>query len=318
MSIAIIVDGEETGRLEIAREGNYTLFYGHCADPGRLLRLSVYGGGEEGYIGVMMPDHGALSVKKRFSRYDLRSFPATIEYAGEAKQRRLTPKTETVPGEETDGKTPAREDEEKTEAECAASAAAEEKTADEAEEDASAAEKDASDVEKEASPPGANVAAREKDPAVPGKDAVTTKKTAPAPGTDAPAPGKPSLAFGKAAPAVPPRPACPRYEARSAHFTAAESDESSAAGEERCSDEDSAENGAPASVPEPPAPAARSPDGGTLLWYEVGDGSLYTVWQGRPYVAIPLSSHGLPEEKIVERRRIEGVDYAVFAARHWG
>ena len=79
MDVPIRINGEVTGKLEIMPEGNYTLFLGRCADPGRLLRLSVYGGGREGYIGVMMPEGGTVTVKKRFTRYDLRAFPATIE-----------------------------------------------------------------------------------------------------------------------------------------------------------------------------------------------------------------------------------------------
>lgn len=176
MKVPIVIDGQETGKLEIEREGSYTLFRGRCADPGRLLRLSVYGDGREGYIGVMMPEGGSVTVKKRYSRFDLRSFPETVEYAGEA------------------GRLP----------------------------------------EKRAEPE-------------------------------------------KAACEVPPEPP-----------------------EETESGEETSPDGEPPGEEE-------------LVWYETGDGSLYTRWEGRCFVAIPHSA-GLPAEKMLERRRIEGTDYAVFEA----
>ena len=56
------------------------------------------------------------------------------------------------------------------------------------------------------------------------------------------------------------------------------------------------------------------PGGGELLWYEAGDGTLYTRWEGRVYVAVPLAGHGLPIRNMLEQRRIEGTDYAIYAA----
>ena len=54
----IMIDGEHAGTLTVARRGLLTEFTARCADPGRLLRLSVYGGGREGYLGVMAPEGG--------------------------------------------------------------------------------------------------------------------------------------------------------------------------------------------------------------------------------------------------------------------
>ena len=180
MDVPIKIDGRETGRLSIRQEGPYTVFEGRSEDPGRLLRLSVYGGGQEGKLGVMMPEKGTLSIRKKLSRSDLRNFPERIDYAGEAGAR-------------------------------------------------------------------------------------------PAP----PPPPPP--------PQNPPEPV-PREEAVPA--------------------------------PEvPPAPPPEKPEsGGDLLWYSAGDGSLFTSWEGRRYRAVPAAAHGLPESLIVEKRKIEGVDYAVFEA----
>ena len=180
MKVPILIDGEEKGKLEICREGNYTLFRGQCADPGRLLRLSVYGGEKEGYIGVMMPEGGQVTVTKRCSRFDLRSFPETVEYAGEAGQP----------------------------------------------------------VKKRESPP-------------------------------------------------PPEPPVPE--------NVPETEREEALCEEG---EESAE----------------PPGEGELVWYETGDGSLYTRWEGRCFVAIPCAAVGVPPEKILERRCIEGTEYAVLEA----
>ena len=62
---------QPAGELRWRREGAYTLFEGRCADPGSLVRLSVYGGGAEGYLGVMEP--AAMT-----------GFPDPIEYAAES------------------------------------------------------------------------------------------------------------------------------------------------------------------------------------------------------------------------------------------
>ena len=186
MDVPIKIDGRETGRLSIRQEGPYTVFEGRSEDPGRLLRLSVYGAGQEGRLGVMMPEKGVLSIRKKLSRADLRNFPERIDYAGESGARPSPPPPPPKP-------------------------------------------------EAEAAPP--------------------------------PPPTSPSRPEPPAPPEVPPTP-----------------------------------------------PPERPETGGDLLWYSAGDGSLYTSWEGKRYRAIPAAAHGLPERRMVERRSIEGVDYAVFEA----
>ncbi|MBE6969262.1 MAG: hypothetical protein E7442_03960 [Ruminococcaceae bacterium] len=188
MDVPIKIDGRETGRLSIRQEGPYTVFEGRSEDPGRLLRLSVYGGTQEGKLGVMMPEKGTLIIRKRLSRAELRNFPERIDYAGESGARPAPPPPPPKPE---------------------------------------------AGAEPESAPP-------------------------PAPPTPRPAP---------VTPAVP---------------------------------------------PPPPAPPERPEQGGDLLWYSAGDGSLYTLWEGKRYRAIPAAAHGLPESRIVEKRRIEGVEYAIF------
>lgn len=78
------LDGEIKGELTVASEGLLRRFDARCADPGRLVRLSVYGQGREGYLGVMEPENGALVLHRRLSRAETEAFPSVIEYAAEA------------------------------------------------------------------------------------------------------------------------------------------------------------------------------------------------------------------------------------------
>lgn len=164
----ILINGEETGQLTVRHSGLITEFTGRCPDPGRLVRLSVYGGGTEGYLGVMEPLDGQLYLCRKFSRASMAFFPKRIEYAAEAGEKHT--------------------------------------------------------------------------------------------------------------PAPPPSP-----------------------------------------EPEEKTPPARSASRGNrsretdLIWYSAGDGSLYTAWDGQSYRAIPMAAWGLPLERAVERRVIDGVEYAVFA-----
>lgn len=162
----IILSGAERGTLTVTGKGLTTEFMARCGDPGRLVRLSVYGEDAEGYLGVMEPVGGELYLCRRFSRAAMAGFPARIEYAAES----------------------------------------------------------------------------------------------------------------------------------GAAYT-------------------------PAAPPSPEQTAAASPRaGGTprkqereLVWYSAPDGSLYTAVDGRSYRAIPMAAWGLPLERAVERRTINGVEYAVFA-----
>ena len=72
---------------------------------------------------------------------------------------------------------------------------------------------------------------------------------------------------------------------------------------------------------EPPAepPAEPGPDsrerGTEHIWYQAGDGSLFTARNGHSYRAIPMAAWGLPMEHALEERVIDGVRYAVFALK---
>ena len=80
----VLINGEKKGTLAVSREGLTTRFDAKCEDPGTLVRLSVYGGGKEGYLGVMTPENGVLTLHRRLTRAALAAFPAEIELAAEA------------------------------------------------------------------------------------------------------------------------------------------------------------------------------------------------------------------------------------------
>lgn len=84
MEYPILIAGEQAGRLTVTRQGLFTVFEAEAEDRGALLRLSVFGGGAEGYLGIMGPENGVLCLKKRLSRTAMTDFPETIEYAGPA------------------------------------------------------------------------------------------------------------------------------------------------------------------------------------------------------------------------------------------
>ena len=72
-----------------------TVFEAEAADPGGVLRLSVYGGGREGYLGVMSPaGEGRVALRRSLSRAALRGFPERIEYAAPSGEAAAAPEPE--------------------------------------------------------------------------------------------------------------------------------------------------------------------------------------------------------------------------------
>lgn len=85
MEHPIIIDGNAAGSLTVTEDGLFTVFEATLPGCGELLRLSVYGGGREGYLGVMQPWSGGLYLRRRLSRSELRRIPEVIEYAAPAR-----------------------------------------------------------------------------------------------------------------------------------------------------------------------------------------------------------------------------------------
>ncbi len=80
----VLVNGEQIGSLRVTGSGAMTLFDAEAEFDGGILRLSVYGNGREGFLGVMSPVGSGKTVglKKKLSRAAMKDFPENIEYAG--------------------------------------------------------------------------------------------------------------------------------------------------------------------------------------------------------------------------------------------
>ena len=193
----VLINGEKKGTLAVSREGLTTRFDAKCEDPGTLVRLSVYGGGREGYLGVMTPENGVLTLHRKLTRAALAAFPAEIEFAAEAGRKSAAPEQKPEAGQ-------------------------------------------------------------------------TPEKRA-----DAAAPVQAALV-------------------------------SSAPGQNAAR---------PNAAPMPNAAARPRERAGDIVWRDAGDGSLYTVYKNQPYRAIPMAAWGLPVERMVEKRVINGVEYAIFALK---
>lgn len=95
----VMLGGSEIGSLRAYTRGAMTVFEAEASDPGGVLRLSVYGGGREGYLGVMSPaGEGRIALRRSLSRSALRGFPERIEYAA--------PSGETAPAAEPEKPAP--------------------------------------------------------------------------------------------------------------------------------------------------------------------------------------------------------------------
>lgn len=91
----VMFGGREIGSLRAHERGAMTVFEAEAADPGGVLRLSVYGGGREGYLGVMSPaGEGRVALRRSLSRAALRGFPERIEYAAPSGEAAPAPEPE--------------------------------------------------------------------------------------------------------------------------------------------------------------------------------------------------------------------------------
>lgn len=100
MEYPVIIDGRRAGTLKVFRQGLYTVYRARADKYAGLLRLSVYGQGREGKLGLMQPCGEGLYLERRFSQAGQRDFPCKIEYAGPSGQKisRPCPKKEPQSG----------------------------------------------------------------------------------------------------------------------------------------------------------------------------------------------------------------------------
>lgn len=74
----VIINGESCGEMSVSRDGLMTIFHVTMELREGVTRLSVYGDGAEGYLGVAMPENGELHLRKAVSAAGLRAFPKEI------------------------------------------------------------------------------------------------------------------------------------------------------------------------------------------------------------------------------------------------
>ena len=78
----IMIAGALCGKLTVETRGARTVFEAECQPREGLVRISVYGGGREGFLGLMMPKEGKLRLKRTLTRTEMRDFPDPIEFSG--------------------------------------------------------------------------------------------------------------------------------------------------------------------------------------------------------------------------------------------
>ena len=71
------------GALETTSDGLYTVFTARCEPVAPRLRLCVFGEAAHAYLGLMLPEDGALYLRKRLSRLECGRLPSPILYAAE-------------------------------------------------------------------------------------------------------------------------------------------------------------------------------------------------------------------------------------------
>ena len=87
----LLLDGAQAGEVRVSAQGGWTVFEVQCAMVSGIVRVSVYGEGKEGYLGVLAPEGEGLALRRKLSRSELHAFPAAIEYAGRAGAPVATP-----------------------------------------------------------------------------------------------------------------------------------------------------------------------------------------------------------------------------------
>ena len=89
--IPVIIRGQQCGTVQIRREGAYMVCRGQVRYSGEMMRLWVYGNGQPGYLGVLIPDgQGGATIRKKFSLADFSRLPNPMEYCGEERREKKT------------------------------------------------------------------------------------------------------------------------------------------------------------------------------------------------------------------------------------
>ena len=96
----VVIDGKVAGKLSVHTKGASTCFEAVCCMLDGVVRISVYGGGAEGYLGVLAPEGERMRLCKSFSRAALCGFPKeieSVERSGRAQTEEETRPDEAAP-----------------------------------------------------------------------------------------------------------------------------------------------------------------------------------------------------------------------------
>lgn len=88
MDYTFYYKGKPSGTFSMTESGIYSILRveGKNIDE-KILRLSVYGGGKEYYLGLADANNGKVLFEKKLSRSDMKKLPQVIEYAAESDCR---------------------------------------------------------------------------------------------------------------------------------------------------------------------------------------------------------------------------------------
>lgn len=96
----LILAGVAAGEVKVSREGLYWNFEANCEKQEELVRLSVYGEGKEGYLGLMEPAGEQLRLSRKLSRAAMKGFPQIITHGGQKGEPQLLIESEGTTSEE--------------------------------------------------------------------------------------------------------------------------------------------------------------------------------------------------------------------------
>lgn len=84
MEVPIYIDGERAGALTITRKGGAAAISAYLTDPGRVVRLTLFGE-RELYLGVPEPAGGMLRLEKSLTPAQAALLPREPKYAAEER-----------------------------------------------------------------------------------------------------------------------------------------------------------------------------------------------------------------------------------------
>lgn len=97
MEIPILIDGAEAGTLTLTQEGSGWTAQAKLRDIGRVARLTLYGAGGSVYLGIPVPENGAMTLTKRLPALNfLPEYCAETERVTETEAKTETPTPEPV------------------------------------------------------------------------------------------------------------------------------------------------------------------------------------------------------------------------------